>query len=104
MPEPKRPAGTTNARRLLPSVRGLRMSPPPPVKKEPKRRDDPEDPNAVKENKNIKSYYDMTPEEKKEFNQRRRREQSERAEGMKKGGKVKRDRRDGIALRGRTRA
>jgi hypothetical protein len=46
----------------------------------------------------------MTPEEKKEFNQRRRREQSERAEGMKKGGKVKRDRRDGIALRGRTRA
>lgn len=110
MPAPKRPAGTTNARRLLPSVRSLMMAPPPPVKKKPKRRDDPEDPNAVKENKNIKSYYDMTPEEKKEFNERRgrggERPYSEMFpdKGMKKGGKVKRDRRDGIALRGKTRA
>jgi hypothetical protein len=75
------------------------MPPPPPVKKEPKRRDDPEDPNAVKEDKNIKSYYDMTPEEKKEFNERRGGERPYKA-----GGKVKRDRRDGIALRGKTRA
>ena len=91
MPQSKRPV--INARRLLPSVRHLMRPPPPPVTKKPKRRDDPEDPNAVKENKNIKPYYDMTPEEKKEFNARRggERPYSEQFpdKGMKKGGAIR---------------